>query len=209
MKAKKKSAAKASPSEFEYLYHEELVPFFDKVQDRRRENSSYKLSDALKSGYAIYSLKYPLLFHFRQKSEAEERNLKTIYGIRDIPSDNELRKILDGIPSEELREVFALLFSRIKQEGLLRDCYYWNKHLVVSVDGVEHFSSKKISCPHCLQRTHRDGSRSNYHSMLSAAVVCPGEKEVFVIDDKPIVRQGGEQKNDCEFNTAKRLIDKL
>jgi len=209
MKAKKKPASKASPSEFEYLYHEVMVPFFDEVQDRRRENSSYELSDALKSGYAIYSLKSPSLFYFRQKSEAEESNLKTIYGIRDIPSDNGLRKILDGIPSEELREAFALLFSRIKQEGLLKDYYYWNKHLVVSIEGVEHFSSKKISCPHCLQRTHRDGSRSNYHSMLSAAVVCPGEKEVFVMDNEPIVRQGGEQKNDCELNAAKRLLDKL
>ncbi len=45
--------------------------------------------------------------------------------------------------------------------------------------------------------------------MLTAAVVCPGLREVFVVNNEPIVKQDGEEKNDCERNAAKRLFDRL
>jgi len=40
-------------------------------------------------------------------------------------------------------------------------------------------------------------------------IVHPAEKEVFPIEIEPIIKQDGEQKNDCERNAAKRLCEKL
>lgn len=194
---------------FDEIYGDVLSAFFEHLADERRSNRSYSLADALKSGYAIYALKSPSLFSFRQRTTAEDTNLLQLFGIAKIPSDNGLRKMLDGVDPDCLRQGFSRLYDWLKDKGHLQRFRSWQNHLIVSIDGVEHFCSKQISCAHCLSRNHRDGSRSFYHSMLSAALVKPGQREVFVMDNEPIVQQDGAKKNDCEQNAAKRLFSKL
>lgn len=98
------------------------------------------------------------------------------YKINSIPSDNGLRKILDQIDSQELRKGFHDLYQWASDHKVLDAFRTWEDHLIFSIDEVEHFKSKKIACSHCLQPNHRDGSQSNYHCMLSAALVKPGMK---------------------------------
>lgn len=192
---------------FDSLYKGVITRLFNKVSDTRKDNSSYSLSNVLKSGFALYSLKSPSLFSFRKRSKAEDSNLGSVYGINSIPSDNGLRKVLDKVCPQELRVGFHSMFKRIKRLKILDKYRYFSRHYIVSIDGVEHFCSKTISCQHCLTRKHQDGSTSNYHSMLSAAIVHPEQEEVFVLDNEPIVRQDGCQKNDCERNACKRLLE--
>ena len=45
--------------------------------------------------------------------------------------------------------------------------------------------------------------------MLCAALVHPEQREVFIMDTEPIVKQDGASKNDCEQNAAKRLLKAL
>jgi hypothetical protein len=194
---------------FDRVYREVILKCFSSLVDGRRQNKHYGLLDALKSGFAIYSLKCASLFSFRKRSQAEHSNLQSVYGIGEIPSDNTLRNILDQVCPNALRKGFHGLFKRIRRLGILDQYRYWRKHVVVSVDGVEHFCSNKINCPYCMKRQHRDGTTSYYHSMLSAAIVCPDQKEVFVLDNEPIIKQDGTSKNDCERNAAHRLFDHL
>ncbi|MGK0389865.1 MAG: hypothetical protein ACI94Y_002610 [Maribacter sp.] len=95
------------------------------------------------------------------------------------------------------------------ERNILSSYKVLEKYLIVSVDGVEHFKSKKINCDCCLSRNHGNGSKSFYHSMLSAAIVNPYQSEVFIADNEPIIKQDGAVKNDCERNAAKRLFKKL
>lgn len=169
----------------------------------------YSQSEALKSGFALYSLKSPSLYAFRQYTKAEENNMATIYDVKDLPSDNGLRKILDQVDSQALRQRFGDLYNWAAEHNVLDAFRDWEDHLIISVDGVEHFTSKQVSCPHCLVRHHRDGSQSNYHCMLSAALVKPGMSEVLIVDNEPIVNEDGAIKNDCERNAAKRLLGNL
>jgi hypothetical protein len=194
---------------FDSIYRGVILPLFSALEDKRRENFTYKLTDVLKSGFALYSLKSPSLFSFRKRSEAENSNLKEVYGIEKVPSDNGLRKILDGVSPEKIRKGFDQLFKRLKKIEVIKGFRFYGEHIIVSIDGAEHFCSKKVSCPHCMQRKHRDGSHSFYHSMLSAAIVHPDKTEVFILDNEPIVKQDGKEKNDCEQNAAKRILSNL
>ncbi len=207
MNTRKKHSKKKKSGVFDELYDEIITPLFEGIGDTRSENLSYDLSDALKSGFAIYSLKFASLFSFRKKSKAEQSNLKKVYGIKKIPSDNGLRKILDEVFPIELRKGFHKLFLWVKGQGLLKKYQYWHKHIIVSIDGVEHFCSDKISCKNCMERKLSNGNINYYHSMLSAAIVHPNEKEVLVLDNEPILKQDGSQKNDCERNAAKRMLE--
>lgn len=194
---------------FDKVYSDVVIPHFESIEDIRQDNQSFSLVDSLKSGFAIYSLKSPSLLSFQKRSTVEDSNLNRVYKIDKIPSDNGLRKILDNVSTTELRKGFNKMFEYLKEEKVLAGFKSWQDHLVVSVDGVEHFCSKKVSCPKCMKRKHRDNTTSNYHSMLSAALVHPDQKEVFVLDNEPIVKQDGAVKNDCERNAAKRLLDNL
>lgn len=192
---------------FDHVYRKVLCSFFSSLDDDRDFTQSYGLADCLKAGFSIYSLKAPSMYQFRMMSQVEECNLNTVYRLGPIPSDNGLRKVLDGVDPQALREGFTKLSDHFKNSDLLNRYHAWQDYIVVSVDGVEHFCSKKVECAHCLHRKHRDGSQSNYHCMLSAAIVHPEHSEVFPVDHEPIIRADGAVKNDCERNAIHRLLD--
>lgn len=182
---------------------------FAQLPDHRRANTSYELADVLRSAFAMFSLKSPSLLSFREQTKAEHKNLQAIYHIAAIPSDTQMRSALDPVSPLQLRLLFAKLFAILCEAGLLKPYRYWQGHLIVSIDGVEHFSSTKIHCDHCTTRRRRNGTTSYHHSGLAAVLLHPDHEEVFPLDFEPILKEDGAQKNDCERNAAKRLCAAL
>lgn len=157
----------------------------------------------------MFSLKSPSLLSFEEQTKQEKKNLKSIYHIESIPSDTQMRAALDPIDPNPLRDVFVSLYKKLSETGVIKEYEYFKGQVIVSVDGVEHFYSTKVHCPHCTTRTNRDGEISYHHSGLAAVIVHPGQEEVFPLDFEPILNQDGAVKNDCERNAAKRLCRAL
>src|SRR5665648_36918 len=65
---------------------------FEKIKDHRPK-STISLSDALMSAFAMFSLKDPSLLAFR-KRKSENLNLKSIYMMKNIPCDTQMRTCL-------------------------------------------------------------------------------------------------------------------
>ena len=120
-----------------------------------------------------------------------------------------MRTALDPIDPDPLRDVFVSLYKKLSETGVIKEYEYFKGQVIVSVDGVEHFCSTKVHCPHCTTRTNRDGEISYHHSGLAAVIVHPGQEEVFPLDFEPILNQDGAVKNDCERNAANRLCRAL
>jgi Transposase DDE domain len=182
---------------------------FAQLQDHRRANSSYELADVLRSAFAMFSLKSPSLLAFKELTKQEEKNLKAIYRIQAIPSDTQMRTTLDPLNPSPLRAIFPKLLSTLSEVGVIKEYEYWKNHVLVSIDGVEHFSSTKVHCAHCTTRTRRNGETSYHHAGLAAVIVHPDQEEVFTLDFEPILNADGAKKNDCERNAAKRLCQDL
>src|SRR5215813_3682588 len=182
---------------------------FARLPDHRRANSSYELADVLCSAFAMFSLKSPSLLAFEEQTKIERRNLHSIYHIGAIPSDTQMREVLDPVDPAPLRKLFATLFATLETAGVISEYHFWRNFVLVTVDGVEHFSSTKIHCAHCTTRTSRDGTTSYHHAGLGAVLVNPAYEEVFPLDFEPILKQDGAKKNDCERNAAKRLSASL
>jgi Transposase DDE domain len=182
---------------------------FAQLPDHRRANSSYELADVLRSAFAMFSLKSPSLLAFKELTKQEEKNLKAIYQIRSIPSDTQMRTTLDPLSPAPLRTLFAKLFHKLSEAGVIKEYEYWKGQLVISIDGVEHFCSTNVHCNHCTTRAHRNGETSYHHSGLAAVLVHPDQEEVFTLDFEPILNADGSKKNDCERNAAKRLCQDL
>jgi hypothetical protein len=168
------------------------------------------LADVLKSAFAMFSLKCPSLLDFKKQTLPEQSNLRSIYQVDGpIPCDNQMRGRLDPLAPEPLRALFRTVFLRLRHAGRLREYHYWHDYVIVSVDGVEHFSSTQIHCDHCTTRKHRNGVVSYHHAGLAAVLVHPAQAAVFPLEFEPIVKGDGARKNDCERNAAKRLGETL
>ena len=183
----------------------------EQIPDHRSGNATkYVLADVLKSAFAMFSLKCRSLLDFKQQTLPEQSNLRSIYQVQGaIPCDNQMRGMLDPLDPEPLRALLRTVLLRLRHAGLLREYQYWHDYVIVSVDGVEHFSSTQIHCAQCTTRTHRNGVLSYHHAGLAAVVVHPAQAAVFPLDFEPILNPDGARKNDCERNAAKRLCASL
>jgi len=140
---------------------------FAQLPDHRRTNTSYDLADVLRSAFAMFSLKSPSLLSFREQTKPEQKNLQTIYHIAAIPSDTQMRSALDPVSPLLLRPIFAKLFATLCDVGLLKSYRYCQGHVIVSIDGVQHFSSTKIHCDHCTTRKRRNSTISKLSKMTT------------------------------------------
>jgi hypothetical protein len=190
-----------------HLHFDALVTrvrsLFETVPDSRRK-PTYSLADTLMAGLAMFSLKDPSMLAFQRRSL--DHNLRSVFGLRAIPSDTQMRQILDVVKPQQVRPVYKDIFRRLQRDNVLPDYEFFEGHYLIALDGVEHFCSDKVHCQHCMTRQHRGGGVSYYHQMLAAAIVHPSHKEVIPLPPEPIQRQDGEKKNDCERNAARRWL---
>jgi hypothetical protein len=181
---------------------------FGQIADHRAANGSISLTDALMSGFGMFSLKDSSLLEFDER-RSKDQNLKQIYGLKDVPSDTQMRTILDPVSPEGIKPVFKDVYQVVKQNGVLEKMKFLG-HYLVSLDGSGYFWSNKINCPNCLERKNsKTGEITYHHQMLGGAIVHPDVETVIPLAPEPIIKQDGEQKNDCERNAAKRFMAQL
>jgi hypothetical protein len=182
---------------------------FGKIEEHRPMNIEIPLDDALMSGFAMFSLKDPSLLAFEQR-RAKPENLRQVYGIEQIPSDTQMRTILDEVHPKEIRPLFKKVFQELQRGKVLEKMTFMGKYYLASTDGTGYFTSKKVYCKTCLQRKNsRTGEITYAHQLLGVAIVHPDQQAVIPLAPEPIVKQDGKKKNDCERNAAKRLFAKL
>ncbi len=187
---------------FDALMHRVRERFAALPEQRRCP--SFPLADALMAGLALFCLKDPSLLAFC--SRARDHNLRTIFGLQAIPSDTQMREILDEVDPERLRPVFTDVFRPLQRGKVLEEYVFLEGSYLVALDGVEYFCSKKVHCEHCMTRQHKNGDVSYYHQMLGAVIVHPDFPEVLPLAPEPIQCQDGQDKNDCERNAARRWL---
>jgi len=76
------------------------------------------------------------------------------------------------------------------------------------IDGTSCFESDIRHCDECTE-IERDGKKYYQYRLLIASVVNIKTHDTIVIGIEPILNQDGSEKNDCEMNAAKRLLQRL
>jgi hypothetical protein len=64
----------------------------------------YRITDALIRAFAVFFFLYPSLLYFQRTMKARRRrdNMETLFGVFEIPCDNKIRELMDGIGPEAL-----------------------------------------------------------------------------------------------------------
>ena len=95
------------------------------------------------SAFACMYFQDPSLLHFQKRLEQkyQRNNLKTIFNVSNIPSDSQLRDVLDNVPSEALASVFKLYFERLRRHKHLESYTILPNVLMCTIDGTQYHSS--------------------------------------------------------------------
>ena len=182
---------------------------FRNIIDHRAANAQIPLNDALMSAFAMFHLKDQSLLAFDERRLEEPENMRTVYGLTNIPCDSQMRTILDDVELASLRKVFRSVFREVQRGKKLESMTVIDGHYLISGDGTGFYSSAKVASPYCLKKTHHNGKTMYYQQMYAAALVKPGHREVLPFFPEMIIRQDGEDKGDCERNAARRFYEHL
>jgi len=108
---------------------------FGRIPDHRQPKPPIPLRDALLSAFAMFALKDPSLLAFDQRRN--DANLKTLFGIGQIPSDTQTREILDPLDPEHLRPIFGDVFRQLQRGKALEAFAFYNGCYLLALDGTQ------------------------------------------------------------------------
>ena len=197
-----------------------LATTFGAVADARAvEQLRYPLQDTLMSGFAMMFFQHASLLQFQRAMEQKRGrcNLQTIFGVHEVPSDTQMREILDGVEVESVRPLLPQLWEKVRRAGwggrfttTLPSGQHQGTYSTVALDGSEYFRSTQIQCPHCLRQADSPGRVHDAHKIVGATVVRAGSHQVLPLDVEEVRNATAESApQDCELTAGKRLIARL
>ena len=178
---------------------------------RTGKNTQYAVADAASSAFSVFFTQCASLLSFQKLMEQKygSSNAKTLFGMKHIPSDNQIRNLLDEVSPALLSPVFADCLNALKKSGDLdtfRVHLGTNKRdILVALDGTTYHASGDIFCDNCSSKV-RDGETMYSHSMVTPTIVAPGINKVISLMPEFITPQDGDRKQDCELKASKRLL---
>lgn len=190
-----------------------LSDSFAQIPDQRNQDRiQYSLIDIYKSAFAMFFLQDKSLLQFQRRFQEElhRNNLSTVFGVTDIPCDSQLRDVIDTHSIDPLFSLFPQIFKRLQRGKYLDQYQYLDGAYLVPIDGSGYFSSEKIQCNKCLIKKPSGSDGYRYHHMiLQATLVHPDMREVLPLSLDFICNEDGSAKQDCERNSARRLLQRI
>ena len=140
------------------------------LPDRRKPspNTRYTVQGAALGAFGIFFMQSPSFLDYqRQINQRQGRdNAQTLFSVDPIPSDNQVRTLLDPVAPRHFNPVFFEVFEHLEQQHCLDALRVLDHQLLVSLDGTQYFSSKVLHCQNCLTRQLANGQTLYYHTGL-------------------------------------------
>jgi hypothetical protein len=181
-----------------------------KIPDSRKSNKEISIADAVMSAFAIFSLKIPSLLQFDKnyRKSPNANNLKALFGIERIPSDTQMREILDNIHPDFFKNIYPKILKNLQRQKKL-EAYEFMRinnepHYLAPFDGSDHFRSQKIHGPCCTKAKLSNNKFNYYHKVLASSIVSPDLKTVIPFAPEEMVNQDGDKKQDSEHKAFRR-----
>ncbi len=190
-----------------------IINFFkDTLKDlpdpRTGSNTTYAMEDVVLGAFSVFVTQSPSFLAFQKAMQQKKgkNNAKSLFDVDHIPSDNQIKNLLDPISPSHFFPMFSHIFHSLNDTGLLDPYRAYNGNLLLALDGTQYFSSKTIHCDNCSKKQHRNGTTTYYHNAITPVIVAPGNNNVISLQPEFITPQDGHKKQDCENAAAKRWI---
>ena len=187
---------------------EYLRSVVERFPDERTGDITYSMADAALGAFAVFFTQSPSFLDFQRNLQVAKgcNNALTLFGIKQIPTDNQTRNLLDPVPPSAVLPVFAAVVETLHTGGQLEAYRSINGDLLMAMDGTQYFSSDKIHCDQCSVTKHKNGNITYSHSVVTPVIVASGNPRVIPLEPEFITPQDGHEKQDCENAAAKRWL---
>ena len=180
------------------------------LPDHRKasNNTRYRIADAAVGAFSVFFMQSAsFLAHQRDLNKRKGRdNVTRLFGVEQIPSDAQIRNLLDPILPEAFHGDFNWIQDELEKSGHLNEFKGYGETYAIAFDGVSFHSSDKIDCANCTHRRDRSGETHYYHSAIIPVMVQPDLSHVLSLPPECIVPQDGHDKQDCERAAVKRWL---
>ena len=182
---------------------------FEQLPDYRTgENTRYEIKDAAVSAFGIFFTQSQSFLAYQRMIEKAKgkSNVQSLFGAAHIPSDAQIRNLLDPQEPEALYGVFRKGHELLRDSGKMEAFGSYRGQYLISCDGTGTVSSQEIHCENCSQRELANGEMLYIHYAILPVIVKAGESRVLVLEPEFISPQDGHEKQDCEREAIKRWV---
>jgi hypothetical protein len=126
---------------------QKIHAIFQKIPEPAKDSRGLKtkipLADCLMSGLAVFGLKIPSLLQFDEYSNdvVVTHNLRTLYQVKQPPSDTYMRERLDKIDPQLLRSAFTGLFSLLQRGKVIEDYKFLGEYVLYQSQQISSYLS--------------------------------------------------------------------
>lgn len=194
--------------EFDELVREFQETLTHLPDKRTGKNSQYSIKDAVLGAFGVFFTQSPSFLAYQRDLQRRKgrSNAQTLFKLEQIPSDNQIRNLLDPIAPDHLAGLFTTIFKRFGQSQRRTEFQVLEERWLISLDGTQHFSSTRIHCDNCHQTQQQDGTVRYSHHLLSPVVVHPDHNQVLSLPPEFMQPQPDHDRQDCERAAAKRWL---
>ncbi len=93
---------------------------FEQFTDPRQgKNTRYTVVDAGLSAFSVFFMQSPSFLEYQRSLEQAQgkNNAQTLFGVHQIPSDNQIRHLLDATEPGRVKPLFSYPFEALTQAG--------------------------------------------------------------------------------------------
>lgn len=191
----------------------QLKQTFATLPDGRSGNGvyqKYSMSDAALSAFSVFFTQAPSFLEYQRAMQKERgrNNVQTLLGAHQIPSDNQIRNLLDPVTPEVLWPLYRWIGRGVEQHGKLKEFQVLDDTLLIALDGTDYFSSQKIHCECCSTKRLKNGQTQYTHSVVTPVIVSPHQSSVIPLAPEFVSPQDGSDKQDYEVAATRRWLER-
>jgi hypothetical protein len=149
-------------------------------EHRSGKNRTYELADAGLAAFGVFFTQSASFLAYQRDMQRRkgQNNANSVFGVEQIPSDGQIRNLLDPVAPAGLREPFWKICKGLEEEGYLQQHRGVGGTRLVSLDGTQYFSSQQIHCDNCRVTVREE--EVHYSHQVLLAVVCGSQQRQVV-----------------------------
>ena len=111
----------------------------ERFPDERTGDTTYSMADAALGAFSVFFTQSPSFLDFQRNLQVAKgcNNALTLFGITQIPSDNQIRNLLDPVPPSAVFPLFGAMVEALHQGGHL-EAYRGPGGLAYGAAGLEY-----------------------------------------------------------------------
>jgi hypothetical protein len=169
-------------------------------EHRKGSNTQYRIQDAALGALGIFFMQASSFWDDQRHLQYTKGHNKacTLFGLEQIPWDNQRRTLLDPIPPWALDGVFLEVFEGLEPYSMGANFRGLKDQRRIALEGTQYFSSTPLHGHNCLRRQTSQGQTLSSHPAVPPVIVCPGRAAVVAVPPESLMPQDGHDTQDGE-----------